>query len=120
MNGNKKAVPWHWIVLKRRGNKQSFLLYIFQYNRLHDVAAMQGLTFRDSVVILFNSARWNVLLSIEFLIARQAYIGNVMCESKIGELNYLQPCESPCDVWVTVALNCKSVIYWLVIKTRCE
>ena len=55
-----------------------FSSHIFQFTRLHGVAVMQGLTFRDSVVTLFKSARWYVLSGIGFLVAHQLYIGNVM------------------------------------------
>ena len=58
--------------------KIEFLSHIFQFNRLHPVAVMQGLTFGDSVVTPFKSARWYVLSGIEFLVAHQLYIGNVM------------------------------------------
>ena len=52
--------------------------HIFQFTRLHGVAVMQGLTFRDSVVTLFKSTRWYVLSGTGFLVAHQLYIGNVM------------------------------------------
>ena len=38
-----------------------FSSHIFQFTRLHGVAVMQGLTFRDSVVTLVKSTRWYVL-----------------------------------------------------------
>ena len=38
-----------------------FSSHIFQFTRLHGVAVIQGLTFRDSVVTLFKSTRWYVL-----------------------------------------------------------
>ena len=37
-----------------------FSSHIFQFTRLHGVAVIQGLTFRDSVVTLFKSTRWYV------------------------------------------------------------
>ena len=45
-----------------------FSSYIFQFTRLHGVAVMQGLSFRDSVVTLFKSARWYVLSDTGFLV----------------------------------------------------
>ena len=37
-----------------------FSSHIFQFTRLHGVAVIQGLTFRNSVVTLFKSTRWYV------------------------------------------------------------
>ena len=48
-----------------------FSSHIFQFTRLHGVAVMQGLTFWDSVVTLFKSARWYVLSGTGFLVAHQ-------------------------------------------------
>ena len=45
--------------------------HIFQFTRLHGVAVMQGLTFWDSVVTPFKSARWYVLSGTGFLVAHQ-------------------------------------------------
>ena len=70
--------------------------HIFQFTRLHGVAVMQRLTFWDSVVILFISARWYVLSGTGFLVAHQLYIGNVMHECKIGKSSIHQPCENTC------------------------
>ena len=60
-----------------------FSSYIFQFTRLHGVTVMQGLSFRDSVVTLFKSARWYVLSGTGFLVAHQLYIGNVMRKCKV-------------------------------------
>ena len=68
----------------------------FQFTRLHSVAVMQGLTFWDSVVTLFKSARWYVLSGTGFLVAHQLYIGNVMRECKIDKSSPHQPCENTC------------------------
>ena len=73
-----------------------FSSYIFQFTHLHGVAVMQGLSFRDSVVTLFKSARCYVLSGTGFLVAHQLYIGNVMRECKIGKLSPHQPCENTC------------------------
>ena len=51
--------------------KVEFSLHIFQFTRLHGVAVMQGLTFWDSVVTLYKSARWYVLSGTGFLVAHQ-------------------------------------------------
>ena len=51
--------------------KVEFSSHIFQFTRLHGVAVMQGLTFWDTVVILFKSARWYVLSGTGFLVAHQ-------------------------------------------------
>ena len=51
--------------------KVEFSSHIFQFTRLHGVAVMQGLTFWDSVVTLFKSARWYVLSGTGFLVAHQ-------------------------------------------------
>ena len=72
------------------------LSYIFQFTRLHGVAVMQRLTFRDSVVTLFKSARCYVLSGIEFLVVQQLCIENVMRECKIGKSSPHQPCENLC------------------------
>ena len=51
--------------------KVEFSSHNFQFNRLHGVAVMQGLTFWDSVVTLLKSARWYVLSGTGFLVAHQ-------------------------------------------------
>ena len=51
--------------------KVEFSSHIFQFTRLHSVAVMQGLTFWDSMVTLFKSARWYVLSGTGFLVAHQ-------------------------------------------------
>ena len=51
--------------------KVEFSSHIFQFTRLNGVAVMQGLTFWDSVVTLFKSARWYVLSGTGFLVAHQ-------------------------------------------------
>ena len=91
-----------------------FLSHIFQFTRLHGVAVIQGLTFQDSVVTLFKSARWYVLSGTGFLIAHQLYIGNVMRKYKIGKSSPHQPCENTCHsnvlelslLWMARALAC--------------
>ena len=81
-----------------------FSSYIFQFTRLHGVAVMQGLSFRDSVVTLFKSARWYVLSSTGFLVAHQLYIGNVMREWKNWQI------KSPPTLWKHLSFQCLGVI----------
>ena len=110
------VVMWHWIVYKwRRSNQMlSFHRTIFQFTRLHGVAVMQGLTFRDSVVTLFKSTRWYVLSGTGFLVTHQLYIGNVMRKYKIGKSSPHQPCENICRsnvlelslLWMARGLAC--------------
>ena len=108
------VVMWHWIVFKWHRSNQMFSSHIFQFTRLHGVAVMQGLTFRDSVVTLFKSTRWYVLSGTGFLVAHQLYIGNVMRKYKIGKLSPHQPCENTCHsnvlelslLWMARALAC--------------
>ena len=91
-----------------------FSSHIFQFTRLHGVAVIQGLTFRDSVVTLFKSTRWYVLSGTGFLVAHQLYIGNVMRKYKIGKSTTHQPCENTCHsnvlelslLWMARALAC--------------
>ena len=91
-----------------------FSSHIFQFTRLHGVAVIQGLTFRDSVVTLFKSTRWYVLSGTGFLVAHQLYIGNVMRKYKIGKSSPHQPCENTCLsnvlelslLWMARALAC--------------
>ena len=91
-----------------------FSSHIFQFTRLHGVAVIQGLTFRDSVVTLFKSTRWYVLSGTGFLVAHQLYIGNVMRKYKIGKSSPHQPCENTCHsnvlelslFWMARALAC--------------
>ena len=92
-----------------------FSSHIFQFTRLHGVAVMQGLTFRDSVVTLFKSTcRWYVRSGTGFLVVHQLYIGNVMRKYKIGKSSPHQPCENTCHsnvlelslLWMARALAC--------------
>ena len=91
-----------------------FSSHIFHFTRLHGVAVIEGLTFRDSVVTLFKSTRWYVLSGTGFLVAHQLYIGNVMRKYKIGKSNPHQPCENTCQsnalelslLWMARALAC--------------
>ena len=91
-----------------------FSSHIFQFTRLHGVAVIQGLTFRDSVVTLFKSTRWYVLSGTGFLVAHQLYIGNVMRKYKIGKSSPHQPGENTCHsnvlelslLWMAWALAC--------------
>ena len=126
------VVMWHWFVYKWHRSKQmlSFHRTFFQFTRLHGVAVMQGLSFRDSVVILFKSARWYVLLGTGFLVAHQLYIGNVMRECKIGKSSPHQPYENTCHsnvlewplLWMARALTMlleptkNKLKQWLVIE----
>ena len=95
-------------------SKCEFSSHIFQFTRLHGIAVMQGLTFRDSVVTLFKSTRWYVLSGTWLLVAHQLYIGNVMCKCKIGKSSPHQPCENTCHsnvlelslLWMARALAC--------------
>ena len=109
-----------------------FSSHIFQFTRLHGVAVIQGLTFRDSVVTLFKSTRWYVLSGTGFLVAHQLYIGNVMRKYKIGK--------SPPALWKHLSFQCLGVIVtlngksasmlleptknklkqWRVIEKKCE
>ena len=91
-----------------------FSSHIFQFTRLHGVAVIQGLTFRDSVVTLFKSTRWYLRSGTGFLAAHQLYIGNVMRKYKIGKSSPHQPCENTCHsnvlelslLWMARALAC--------------
>ena len=91
-----------------------FSSHIFQFTRLHGVAVIQGLTFRDSVVTLFKSTRWYVLSGTGFLVTHQLCIGNVMRKYKIGKSSPHQPCENTCHsnvmelslLWMARALAC--------------
>ena len=92
--------------------KFEFSSHIFQFTRLHCVAVMQGLTFWDSVVTLFKSARWYVL---DFLLHTNYWKWNVMRECKIGKSSPHQPCENTCHsnvlelsslLWMARALAC--------------
>ena len=88
--------------------------HIFQFTRLHGVAVIQGLTFRDSVATLFKSTRWYVLSGTGFFVAHQLYIGNVMRKYKIRKSSPHQPCENTCHsnvlelslLWMARALAC--------------
>ena len=88
-----------------------FSSHIFQFTRLHGVAVMQGLTFRDSVVTLL---KWYVLSGTGYLVAHQLYIGNVMRKYKIGKSSPHQPCENTCHsnvlelslLWMARGLAC--------------
>ena len=91
-----------------------FSSHIFQFTRLHGVAVMQRLTFRDSVVTFFKSTRWYTLSGTGFLVVHQLYIGNVMRKYKIGKSSPHQPCENTCHsnvlelslLWMARALAC--------------
>ena len=91
-----------------------FSSHIFQFTRLHSVADMQGLPFRDSVVTLIKSSRWYVLSGTGFLVAHQLYIGNVMRKYQIGKSSPHQPCENTCHsnvlklslLWMARGLAC--------------
>ena len=95
-------------------SKQQNVEFSSQFTRLHGVAVIQGLTFRDSVVTLFKSTRWYVLSGTGFLVAHQLYIGNVMRKYKIGKSSPHQPCENTCHsnvlelslLWMERALAC--------------
>ena len=80
-----------------------FSSHIFQFTRLHGVAVMQGLTFRDSVFTLVKSTRWYVLSGTGFLVAHQLYIGNVMRKYQIGK-------SSPHALWKHLSFQCLGVI----------
>ena len=88
-----------------------FSSHICQFTRLHGVAVMQGLTFRDSVVTLL---KWYVLSGTGYHVAHQLYIGNVMRKYKIGKSSPHQPCENTCHsnvlelslLWMTRGLAC--------------
>ena len=88
-----------------------FSSYIFQFTRLHGVAVMQGLSFRDSVVTLFKSAKWYVLsgTATRFLVAHQLYIRNVMRKCKIAKS---QPA-----LWKHLSFHCLGVIVALNAKS---
>ena len=102
------------VVMASKQPNVEFSSHIFQFTRLHSVAVMQGLTFRDSVVTLFKSTRWYVLSGTGFLVAHQLYIGNVMRKYKIGKSSPHQPCENICHsnvlelslLWMARGLAC--------------
>ena len=48
--------------------KVEFSSHIFQFTRLHGVAVMQGLTFRDSVVTLFKQPGGTYCQALDFLL----------------------------------------------------
>ena len=101
-------VTLNFVQMASKQPNVEFSSHIFQLTRLHGVAVMQGLTFRDSVVTLFKSARWYVLSGTWFSVAHQLYIGNVMRKYKIGKSSPHQPCENTCHsnilLWMVRAL----------------
>ena len=64
-------VTLNCLLMASKQAKVEFSSHIFHLTRLHGVAVMQGLTFWDSVVTLFKSARWYVLSGTGFLVAHQ-------------------------------------------------
>ena len=87
-------VTLNFVQMASKQQNVEFSSHIFQFTRLHGVAVIQGLTFRDSVVTLFKSTRWFVLSGTGFLVAHQLYIGNVMRKYNIGKSSPHQPCEN--------------------------
>ena len=88
--------------------KVEFSSHIFQFTRLHGVAVMQGLTFRDSVVTLFKSARWYVLSGTGFLVAHQLlemWCANARLANQVPTSHHLS---FECLGVIVVALNGKS------------
>ena len=93
--------------------KVEFSSHIFQFTRLHGVAVMQGLTFWDSVVVLFiKSARWYAL-SLDFLLRTNDW----KCDARMQnwQIKSHQPCENTCHsnvleltslLWMARALAC--------------
>ena len=68
------AVMWHWIVYKWRRSKQRLSFHRTFFNLLIftvSLSCRQGLTFWDSAVTLFKSAKWFVLSGTGFLVAHQ-------------------------------------------------
>ena len=51
-------VTLNWVKMASKQAKVEVLLHIFQFTRRHGVTVIQGLTFQDSVVTHFKSARW--------------------------------------------------------------
>ena len=76
--------------------KVEFSSHIFQFTRLHGVAVMQGLTFWDSVVTLFKSARWYVLSGTGFLVAHQ------LCDARMQNWQI----KSPPAMWKHLSFEC--------------
>ena len=83
--------------------KAEFSSHIFQFTRLHGVAVMQGLTFWDSVVTLFKSARWYVLSGTGFLVAHQL---NWKCDARMQNWQI----KSPPAMWKHMSFECLGVI----------
>ena len=88
--------------------KVEFSSHIFQFTSLHGVAVMQGLTFWDSVVTLFKSARWYVLSGTRFLVVHQlmemwcpdAKLANQVPTSHVKTLVIGMSCSNrPCFEW---------------------
>ena len=97
------VVMWHWIVYKWRGsNKMLSFRHIFQFTRLHGVAVIQGLTFRDSVVTLFKSTRWYVLHRISC----RAPTIHWKCDAQIQN----RQIKSPPALWKHLSFQCLGVI----------
>ena len=94
--------------------KVEFSSHIFQFTRLHGVAVMQGLTFWDSVVTLFKSARWYVLSGTGFLVAHQllemwcanAKLTNQVPTSHVKTLVIRMSWELSSLLWMARALAC--------------
>ena len=92
------------------GSKQpnvEFSSHIFQFTRLHGVADMQGLPFRDSVVTLVKSSRWYVLSDTGFLVAHQP--ANYTLEMWCANITNRQ-IKSPPALWKHLSFQCLGVI----------
>ena len=84
-----------------------FSSHIFQFTRLHGVAVIQGLTFRDSVVTLFKSTRWYVLSGTGFSCCAPTI--HWKCDAQIQN----RQIKSPPALWKHLSFQCLGVIVTL-------
>ena len=88
--------------------------YLTFFNLLDFTAVTQAPTLQNCVVTVFKSAMWHVLSGIEFLVAYQLYIGNLMRKCKISKSCPHQPYENHCHpnvfdlllLWMARAQTC--------------
>ena len=81
-----------------------FSSHIFQFTRLHGVAVMQGLTFRDSVVTLVKSTR--VVRTVRHRISCCAPTIHWKCDAQIPN----RQIKSPPALWKHLSFQCLGVI----------
>ena len=83
--------------------KVEFSSHIFQFTRLHGVAVMQGLTFWDSVVTLFKSARGGTCCqALDFLLRTNYW----KCDARMQNWQI----KSPPAMWKHLSFECLGVI----------